>query len=101
MLPADPSHASAMCLLLPAVCAPGYGGASASDCATGAATATGASLCKDGYYGSASRTGSDTAWAACPTGRRITYTYTSDDVYMPGATSRYGANSVDDCIAGR
>jgi hypothetical protein len=87
-------------LLLPAVCAPGYGGASASDCAAGATTTT-AKLCKGGYYGSASRTGSDTACAACPTGRRFTYSYTSDDVYMPGATSRYGANSVDDCIAGK
>ncbi|WIA12448.1 hypothetical protein OEZ85_012483 [Tetradesmus obliquus] len=79
------------------LCAPGYGGSSATECATGATTA--AKLCQDGYYGSPSRTGSDTACATCPTGRRFTYTYTTDDVYLPGATSRYGANSADDCIA--
>jgi hypothetical protein len=83
---------------LPAVCAPGYGGSSAAECAAGAAGAT-PKLCKDGTYGSPSRTGSDTACAACPTGRTFSYTYTSDDVFVPGATSRHGANSVDDCIA--
>lgn len=99
------SHAKPTALTLlpcflapPAVCAPGYGGSSATECAAGATTA--AKLCKDGYYGSPSRTSSDTACATCPTGRRFTYTYTTDDVYLPGATSRYGANSADDCIAG-
>jgi hypothetical protein len=98
-----PPHASAQhCLPAPlmpppAVCAPGYGGSSASECAAGATS--GAKLCKDGTYGSPSRTGSDTACAACPTGRRFSYTYTSDEVFVPGATSRHGAISVDDCIA--